>query len=391
LTFSLYEYICRNFLASISSDAVMENTKVTLSHGQGKFELCLRGVVIKSAGFMEVANWVRNEDKMLDKFEKGAASVLTDVQIEERWTSPPDYLKESELITLMEKHGIGTDASMATHIQNICDRNYVTVVPGKRTLVPTPLGIALVKGYLDIDKELVEPQLRSKIEKSCGQIAKGEEKFDSVVDTMVTIFKEKFKNFKANVAKMDHYLKKDFTTMEEDKQHAKTWTTCGKCKRYMDLMTESCKIVCVTCDETFSLPKRHNFQKTPGLEYCALDNYQIFYYTFEDKTKSNIYYKICPRCYDSGIDDEEGQANQACITCEVKECPHSATSNYLMECKTCNYGQLTLMATSKAQYFAVCNNYKCSQGYKVGDNIKSVKLLEFDDKLKYHKLKVLII
>ena len=72
--------------------------------------------------------------------------LLLQAKLSERQTSPPDYLTESELITLMEKHGVGTDASIPVHIENICQRNYVKVESGRR-LIPTRLGIVLVHGY----------------------------------------------------------------------------------------------------------------------------------------------------------------------------------------------------------------------------------------------------
>ena len=64
------------------------------------------------------------------------------VTLAEKKTSPPDYLTESELISLMEKHGIGTDASIPTHINNIGQRNYVKVIAGRK-LEPTNLGEAI--------------------------------------------------------------------------------------------------------------------------------------------------------------------------------------------------------------------------------------------------------
>lgn len=77
------------------------------------------------------------------------------MKLAERQTSPPDYLTEAELITLMEKHGIGTDASIPVHINNICERNYVNVTATGRKLKPTTLGIVLVHGYVKVSSLLL--------------------------------------------------------------------------------------------------------------------------------------------------------------------------------------------------------------------------------------------
>ena len=58
---------------------------------------------------------------------EGSQVAVTRVHTETEYTRPPDYLQESELIALMDQHGIGTDASIPQHIKNVCDRHYVDV------------------------------------------------------------------------------------------------------------------------------------------------------------------------------------------------------------------------------------------------------------------------
>ena len=125
------------------------------------------------------------------------------LDLHEGHTTAPEHLTESDLINLMEKNKIGTDASMATHIHNICEREYVTVQSNMRRLVPTHLGVALVRSYKAIDNELVDPELRSKIEQSVELIAQGEVDFDEVLSEVLELFKCKYINFMQNIQLMD--------------------------------------------------------------------------------------------------------------------------------------------------------------------------------------------
>ena len=53
--------------------------------------------------------------------------------------------EEVELISLMDRNGIGTDATIAQHITTIQERAYATKDNNLKFL-PTKLGIALVEG-----------------------------------------------------------------------------------------------------------------------------------------------------------------------------------------------------------------------------------------------------
>ena len=81
----------------------------------------------------------------LPRVREGQRLAITSLRVEAGTTEPPPPLSESDLISEMESNGIGTDASIATHIKNVEARKYVRLLAGRR-LEPTALGLALVQG-----------------------------------------------------------------------------------------------------------------------------------------------------------------------------------------------------------------------------------------------------
>jgi len=88
-------------------------------------------------------------------------------ELREGATTAPSLLTEADLVGLMDKNGIGTDATIAQHIETIIKREYVMprMEGGTKYLVPSTLGIGLVEGYnlIGFEKSLSKPQLRREV------------------------------------------------------------------------------------------------------------------------------------------------------------------------------------------------------------------------------------
>jgi DNA topoisomerase-3 len=126
----IYELVTRRFLACCSEDAQGMATDISMLYGDEAFNA--HGVIVLARNYLDVypyENWTGTAE--LPKFAVGETFAPTEAMITEGKTGPPGYLTESDLIALMDANGIGTDATMAEHIQKIQEREYVkAVVPG---------------------------------------------------------------------------------------------------------------------------------------------------------------------------------------------------------------------------------------------------------------------
>uniref|UniRef100_F6ST44 DNA topoisomerase n=2 Tax=Ciona intestinalis TaxID=7719 RepID=F6ST44_CIOIN len=346
----LYEYIVRHFIASLSPDCTYLHTVINFKLAEESFS-CTGNSPLKP-GFTEVMPWHSiNDQQTLPTLTEGGKCEVEKTNLLERKTSPPDYLTESELIMLMEKHGIGTDASIPTHINNIGQRNYVTVISGRK-LQPTNLGIMLVHGYKKIDPDLALPTMRSAVEKQLNLIALGKAKYTDVLKHAVTIFQQKFHYFVAHVTSMDSLFEVTFTPLSES---GKPMSRCGKCRRFMKYISAAPpRLYCNTCDETYDLPPKTNVKLYKELK-CPLDEFELLVCSTGTNGKT---YTLCPYCYNHPPFRDMKKAS-GCNSCTHPGCEHSLSSLGVSPCMTCETGILVLDPTSSPKWKLACNDNRC--------------------------------
>ncbi|RCN48206.1 DNA topoisomerase [Ancylostoma caninum] len=192
----VYELVVRHFLACLSWDAKGQETRVGvrprsffLSFLCEKPRNCLclfmfqmriggetfhaTGLCIQDLGYLRVYPYDRWSDKTLPSYIEGEQLLDYQLRVADGQTQPPELLNEADLIALMDKYGIGTDATHAEHIEKIKTRQYVGVRDDGR-FIPGYLGLALVDGYDAMGYAMSKPQLRANLELQLQAICAGE-------------------------------------------------------------------------------------------------------------------------------------------------------------------------------------------------------------------------
>eukprot|EP00899_Mesostigma_viride_P006662 jgi/Mesvir1/15998/Mv08302-RA.2 len=356
----LYDHITRHFLGTLSPDCRYIKMKAVFAAGDETFSASGKAVV--SPGFTAVMPWQAMKDEPLPVFARGELVPMKDVELHQGKTAPPEYLTESELLTLMEKFGIGTDASMSTHINNICERNYVKV-NASRQMVPTPLGIALVRGYQLIDPDLCLPDVRRYVEQQIDLIAQGKAHFAHVVASALREFFAKFQYFVLNIGRMDSLFEATFSPLASS---GKPLSKCGKCQRYMKYIPmRPARLFCPTCDEVYPLPQNGQIKLYKEIA-CPLDGFQLVLFSLSGPDGKT--YPLCPFCYSNppfegvgklfGGDASKGAGGMPCSMCPHPTCKNSMAAQGVCACPECE-GTMVLDPVSAPRWRLDCNRCNC--------------------------------
>ena len=198
----VWEYVARRYLANVvGCDAKLK--KWSLAVDLNGVPMAAAGRYFVDRGFYAVFPYFQPKDTLqIPQLRLGEALPVLKVELEERQTKPPPRLTEAELLKLLKKHGIGTDATRAEYPHLIVERGYA-LKRGKAFYL-TELGERLMRLLEEADSRLATPETRRYVEELMAEIEAGRRSVEEALDESLSIYKGLYL---AVAKKLNHPLK----------------------------------------------------------------------------------------------------------------------------------------------------------------------------------------
>ena len=211
--FKLYEMIYARALASLMSDAKLNQTTITLDNNNTTFKAS--GSVLVFDGYLKVYDkFESSENKVLPKLKAGDELKAEEIVKDQHFTKPPARYTEAKLIKAMEELGIGRPSTYASTISTLTQRGYVKIIEKK--LNPTEVGITTTDKLQEFFSDLINVKYTAKMEEDLDKVAEGKKVWYKILESF-------YKEFEPEVENAFDKMKK-----KEDEETGEVCPKCGK-------------------------------------------------------------------------------------------------------------------------------------------------------------------
>ena len=209
--FKLYSLIYKRTLASLMSDASVNQTTIIFDNHDYKFKTT--GQILIFDGYLKVyGDYESSEDKILPEIGEKEVAITNNVESSQHFTQPPARYTEAKLIKELEELGIGRPSTYATIIDTIKSRDYVTLEDKK--FKPTSVGVETTDKLQEFFSDIINTDYTRDMETDLDEIADGHKVWNEVLAAFYQLFEPR--------------VKSAFTDMEK-KAAEETGDMCPEC------------------------------------------------------------------------------------------------------------------------------------------------------------------
>ena len=210
--FKLYQLIYNRAIASLMSNAKVEDQKVLIENNGYIFEAT--GEKVLFDGYLKIFEDFDEDQKCLPDLKCGQLVKNPEVTSEQKFTNPPLRFNEARLIRKMEELGIGRPSTYAMTIETLKARNYVKLE--KKCFVPTKQGILTTEKLQEFFESIINVKYTADMEETLDKIAQGETVWYSELEKF-------YKDYMPLVEEASNKMEKTYPIFLEE-----TCPNCGK-------------------------------------------------------------------------------------------------------------------------------------------------------------------
>ena len=203
--FKLYDLIWKRTVACQMAEALLDQTSVDISAGEG-YRFRAAGTVIRFPGFMKlyiegVDDEAEEKEGVLPPLNEGDPLKLRELLPEQHFTQPPPRYTEATLVKTLEEYGIGRPSTYASIMNTLVERKYARL--DKKRFFPEDVGMVVSDLLVNHFTKYVDYNFTASLEEELDQVSRGEKKWKPLLHEFWEPFHTLLKQKEGEVNKSD--------------------------------------------------------------------------------------------------------------------------------------------------------------------------------------------